>query len=100
MALSKGEKVFKSLLHNKHKLEILLGCLPFSGTVLLHRLLRSTLILLKVLYLLAIHILHHIICLPFLETESRPLMTVIFVIRLILVIFHLYELRVNRIRIQ
>lgn len=44
--------------------------------------------------LLAIHMLCNLVCLPLLERETESFVTVILIIRLILVIFHTYEVAV------
>lgn len=83
-------------------LEVLLRriALLITSTILLHRLLRSTLILLKVLDLLRIHVLHHSIRLPLLEAEAHSLVAVVLVISLILVVLHLNEVRVHSVRVK
>ena len=57
--------------------------------------LASTLVLLKVLHLLRVHVLHNLISLPLLEREAHTLMRVIFVVGLILVILQLNEVGVD-----
>jgi hypothetical protein len=83
-------------------LEILLRRIPLliTSPILLHSLLRSTLILLKVLHLLRIHMLHHSIRLPLFETETHSLMTIVLIIRLILVVLHLNEVRIHGVRVE
>jgi hypothetical protein len=71
-----------------------------ASAVLLHRLLRSTLVLLKVLDLLRIHVLHHSIRLPLLEAEAQALVAVVLVVGLILVVLHLDEIRVYSVGIE
>ena len=45
-------------------------------------------------HLRTIHILHDLIGLPLLEAEAQPLMGVVFVVGLVLVVFHLDEVGV------
>jgi hypothetical protein len=44
--------------------------------------------------------LHHSIRLPLLETKTHTLMAIILIIRLILVVLHLYEIRVHSVRVE
>jgi hypothetical protein len=83
-------------------LEVLLRrvTLLITSAVLLHRLLCSTLVLLEVLDLLGVHVLHHSICLPLLETEAQSLVAVVFVVGLVLVVLHLAEIRVDGVGIE
>ncbi len=60
-------------------------------------LLARSLILLEMLRLRTIHKLDDVISLPLLETEAKPLMAIVFIISLVLVILHLYEIAVDRI---
>lgn len=57
--------------------------------------LASVLVRLESRHLLAIHMLRNLICLPFLEAEAESFMTVIFIICLILVVLHSYEVAVH-----
>jgi hypothetical protein len=54
--------------------------LLISSPILPHGLLRSTLVLLKVLDLIRIHVLHDCVGLPLLEAKPNPLMAVILII--------------------
>ena len=58
-------------------------------------LLTRTLIRLKLLHLRAVHVLHNLICLPFLEAKPQTLVRVVLVIRLILVVLDLDEVAVD-----
>jgi hypothetical protein len=54
--------------------------LLITSPILPHRLLRSALILLKVLDLIGIYVAHHLVGLPLLETKPDPLMAIVLVI--------------------
>jgi hypothetical protein len=83
-------------------LEVLLRriTLLIASTILLHRLLGSALVLLKVLHLLRIHVLHHSVGLPLLKAEAHSFMAVVLVVGLILVVLHLDEVRVHGVRVE
>lgn len=83
-------------------LEVLLRriALLIASAILLHRLLSSALVLLKVLDLLRIHVLHHSVRLPLLEAETQTLVAVVLVVGLILVVLHLDEVRVHRVGVK
>lgn len=68
--------------------------------ILSHLLLIRVLIRLKLLQLRRIHVLNHIIRLPFLKRKAQSLMRVVFVIRLIFMVLNLHEVRVAGRRIQ
>ena len=63
-------------------------------------LLASALVHLKLLHLRAIHELHNLIRLPFLEAEAQTFMRVILVVGLILVVLDLDEVAVNGGRVE
>ena len=54
-----------------------------------------SLISLKLLHLGAVHVLHDLVCLPFLNTETETLVRVVLVIRLIFVVLDLDKVAVD-----
>ena len=58
-------------------------------------LLARAFIRLEFFYLRAVHKLHHLIGLPFLEAEPQPLVTIVLVVSLVLVILDLNKVAVN-----
>lgn len=69
--------------------------LSSATTILPHVLLTRPLIRLEFFHLRAVHVLHDLICLPFLEAETQTLVRVVLVIRLILVVLDLDEFAVD-----
>ena len=71
-------------------LEVLLWRIAINITraILPDGLLTSHLVLLEICNLFRIHMLCHLICLPFLKREAKSLMTVVLVVGLILVILN------------
>jgi len=63
-------------------------------------LLACVLVFIKVLHLFAVHVLHDVVCLPFLEAETNALMTIVLVVGLVLVVLDLNEIRIDRVRIE
>ena len=78
-------------------LQILYWCLPLfrTASIPLHVLFRRSLIRLEMLDFCRIHLLHHLIRLPLLETKAYALVGVVFVIGLIFVVLHLDEVTVD-----
>ena len=78
-------------------LQILSRRVALSSTtaVLPDMLFSRPLICLKLLHLGAIHVLHNLICLPFLKAETQTLMRIVLVIRLIFVVLDLDEIAVD-----
>lgn len=78
-------------------LQILCRRVPLSSAtaILPNVLLPRALIRLKLLHLRAVHVLHNLICLPFLEAEPQTLVRIVLVIRLILVILDLDKVAVD-----
>jgi len=83
-------------------LEALLWCLTvrISRAVLSDWLLSSALVLLKVLDLVAVHVLDNVVGLPLLEAETSTLVRVVLVVGLVLVVLDLDEVRVNGVWIE
>jgi len=83
-------------------LETLLWCLTLliARSIPPDRLLGSTLVLLKVLDLIAVHVLDNIVGLPLLEAETKALVRVVLVVGLILVVLDLDEVRVNGVWVE
>ena len=83
-------------------LEALLWCLTvrISRAVLSDWLLSSALVLLKVLDLVAVHVLDNVVGLPLLEAETSTLVRVVLVIGLVLVVLDLDEVRVNGVWVE
>ena len=107
IAHSSFERMLSSLHHHIFRLPpntliILNRRIPLRlpTPILPHRLLPSILIRLKRLDLLTIHMLDHIIRLPLLKAKAQALVRVILVVRLILVILHLDEVRIDRRRVE
>jgi len=75
-------------------LQILLRRLPSPASIFPNMLFPSIFVRFEHLNLLAIHMLRNLIRLPFLEGESQSLMTVIFIIGLVFVIFYSDEITV------
>ena len=78
-------------------LQILCRRLSLSSAtaILPNVLLPRAFIRFKFLHLGAIHVLHHLICLPFLEAESQTFVGVVLVVRLVLVVLDLDEVAVD-----
>ena len=78
-------------------LQILSRRIALSGSaaVLPNMLFTRSLISLKLLHLGAVHVLHDLVCLPFLEGETETLVRVVLVVRLIFVILDLDEVAVD-----
>lgn len=71
-----------------------------SAAICLDRLLPSSLVSFELFDLGAIHVLHNLVGLPFLEAEAKAFMRVVLVIGLIFVVFDLDEIRVLGGRVQ
>ncbi len=71
---------------------------PFSSStsILPNALLGGSLIRLKLLHLRTIHMLHNLIRLPLLKTESQSFVGIVFIIGLVFVVFYLNEVGVYR----
>ena len=78
-------------------LQIFSRRIALSGAtaVLPDMLFTRSLISLKLLHLGAVHLLHNLVCLPLLKTETETLMRVVLVIRLIFVVLDLDEVAVD-----
>src|SRR6187402_2809238 len=76
-------------------LQILLRCFTLPISILPHMLLPRILIRLKHRHLLTIHMLRHLVSLPFLERKPYTLMTVILVVCLIFVILYADKVTVH-----
>lgn len=63
-------------------------------------LLSRALIRFKLLHLRTVHVLHHLICLPFLKAETQTLVRIVLVVRLIFVVLDLDEVAVNGGRVE
>jgi hypothetical protein len=95
--ISKQLKIFFVPKHTNSKSpsQVLLWRLTCPTSILPNGFLSSPFIGRKLLYLRAIHVLRHLIGLPFLETKAQPLMRVVFVICLILMVFHSHKIGVD-----
>ena len=71
-----------------------------AASVLFDFLLPCALILLEHLHFFAIHVLRHLICLPFLEAEPQSFMRIIFIVSLVFVILDSDEVRVDGVRVE
>lgn len=82
--------------------EIFLGRISFFGscTILPHVFLRRMFVLLKLLHLRHVQHFRDIVRLPFLEWKSKTFMRVVLLICLILVVFDLDKVRVDRRRVE
>ena len=80
-----------------HSLQVLDWCVPFlrATPMLPDIFLSSLLVCLEQMDLFTVHVLHHRVRLPLLETEAETLMRVVLIVGLILVIFHLDEVTVD-----
>ena len=65
-----------------------------TTTMLPNSLLSRTLIRLELLHLRTIHMLHNLVRLPLLKTESQPFVGIIFIVSLIFVVFYPNEVGV------
>ena len=83
-------------------LQVLSRRVTLSGatTILPDVLLTRPLIRLKLLHLGAVHVLHNLVRLPFLEAETQTLVRVVLIVRLILVVLDLDEVAVDGGRVQ
>lgn len=81
-------------------LQVFLRRFSFAIAILPHILFPGSLVGLKRSNLLRIHMLGHLIRLPFLEREPEPLVAVILIIRLILVVLYADEVTVYGFRIK
>ena len=66
-----------------------------TSAVPVYTLLGSGLVLLKVLDLVAVHILDNVVCLPLLEAESQASVRVVLVVGLVFVVLDLDKVRVD-----
>ena len=74
--------------------------LSSATTILPNVLLPRAFIRFELLHLRAIHVLHHLIRLPFLEAEPQTLVRVVLVVRLVLVVLDLDEVAVDGGRVK
>ena len=71
-----------------------------STTIFPDVLFSSACINLEDFYLLAVHVLHDFVCLPFLEAKAYALVAVVLIVGLILVVLDADEIRVRRCRLE
>lgn len=94
---SKSEQVLEYKLESPfhHVSQIFLWCLTFAITILFHMLLPRIFVGFEYRYLLAIHVLCHLISLPFLECKSKTLVAIVFVICLVFMVLDSDEIAVH-----
>ena len=66
----------------------------------MNRFLVGALVGLEFLDFGTIHVLYHLICLPFLEAEAETLVRVVFVVLLVFVVFYLDEVGVDGVGVE